>query len=60
MLTVFITIIVIIISVFFMSIGIIFSNKELKASCGGDDSDCTCNAIQQRICKIKLNLTETR
>ena len=59
MLTVFITIIVIIIAVFFMSIGIIFSNKELKASCGGDDSDCTCNAIQQRICKIKLNLTET-
>ena len=59
MLTLFITILIVTVAVFAMAIGVIFSNKELKGSCGGEDRECTCNLIQQKMCKLKLNLTES-
>ncbi len=55
MMTIFATLIILAIALFAMAIGVIFSNKELKGSCGGNDLDCTCSSIQQKICKSKLN-----
>ncbi len=59
MLTLIITILIIIVAVFSMAIGVLFNYKELTGSCGGEDKDCTCNKIQQNICRLKLNLTES-
>tara|TARA_B100001029_G_C15035567_1_gene439895 strand:+ start:385 stop:567 length:183 start_codon:yes stop_codon:yes gene_type:complete len=55
MMTIFLTFIVLGIALIIMAIGVIFSNKELKGSCGGKDLDCTCSTIQQKLCKIKIN-----
>lgn len=54
MMTVLITFVVIIIAIFIMAIGLIFNNKELKGSCGGISEDCNCNAIEKKLCNLKI------
>ena len=39
---IFITIVVIGIAIFGMSIGVIFNKKPLQGSCGGVSNDCVC------------------
>jgi hypothetical protein len=33
-----------------MAVGVIFSNRVLRGSCGGVDSDCSCSEARQRRC----------
>ena len=53
--TLILTIIIIGFAMLIMSIGIIFSNKELKGSCGGNKEDCQCSFKEMIQCKLKLN-----
>ena len=55
MMTILLTFIILGIALLAMAIGVIFSNKELKGSCGGKELDCTCNMIQKKMCKMKIN-----
>jgi len=57
MITFFSTLILILIIILVMSIGVIFSNKELKGSCGGISEACTCTSMQKKICSFKNNIT---
>tara|TARA_B100000029_G_C16851206_1_gene695617 strand:- start:97 stop:273 length:177 start_codon:yes stop_codon:yes gene_type:complete len=54
MTTVLITFLVIFIAIFIMAIGLIFNNKELKGSCGGISEDCSCSAIEKKLCNLKI------
>tara|TARA_Y100001968_G_scaffold63131_1_gene53836 strand:- start:281 stop:457 length:177 start_codon:yes stop_codon:yes gene_type:complete len=56
MITFLLTLIFLILIILFMSIGVIFKNKELKGSCGGISESCNCNIVQQKICTIKKNI----
>ena len=55
MITILTTFIVLSVALLAMAIGIIFSNRELKGSCGGEKLECTCNSIEKKLCKIKVN-----
>ena len=53
--TLILTIIIIGFAMLIMSTGIIFSNKELKGSCGGKKEDCQCSFREMIACKLKTN-----
>tara|TARA_Y100000996_G_C22507477_1_gene637023 strand:- start:765 stop:941 length:177 start_codon:yes stop_codon:yes gene_type:complete len=36
-----------------MALGSLFFNKELKGSCGGENTSCDCTAVQKKMCSIK-------
>ena len=55
MMTIILTFIILGFALIAMAIGVIFSNKELKGSCGGENLDCTCSVIQKKLCKLKIN-----
>ncbi len=53
--TLILTIFIIAFAMLIMSIGIIFSNIELKGSCGGKKEDCHCSFKEMVKCKLKTN-----
>ena len=36
-----------------MGVGVIFSNRALRGSCGGTGKDCSCSAKKQKHCPLK-------
>ena len=53
--TLILTIFIIAFAMLIMSIGIIFSNIELRGSCGGKKEDCHCSFKEKVKCKLKAN-----
>ncbi|MDB3868742.1 DUF539 domain-containing protein [Candidatus Marinimicrobia bacterium] len=49
-----ITLFVIFIAIFAMSLGTIFSNISLKGSCGGDEEVCICSPEERKKCFSKI------
>jgi len=35
-----------------MALGVVFSNRELRGSCGGSGRDCSCSARARRECAL--------
>lgn len=52
--TFIITIIMLSIAIFGMCIGAIFSNFELKGSCGGEKEACICSPEEREKCLTKI------
>ena len=48
--TFILSIILVLVFIFFMAIGLILSNKTLKGSCG---DACECSDLQKKICPIQ-------
>ncbi len=50
MLTLFITLLFFAIAMAALAVGVIFSNRRLRGSCGGTGQDCDCSLAQRRTC----------
>ena len=45
------TLFTLIVCVFLLSIGTIFFNKKIKGSCGEINKDCSCSAMERKLCE---------
>ena len=54
--TFIITLLVISIAIFVMSIGAIFFNLNLKGSCGGGEESCICSPEERKKCFSKITV----
>jgi|TARA_B110000116_G_scaffold5017_1_gene4460 hypothetical protein len=54
--TFIITLLVISIAIFVMSIGAMFFNLHLKGSCGGDEEACICSPEERKKCFSKITV----
>jgi hypothetical protein len=43
----------------FMAVGVIFSSRRLRGSCGGTGSDCACDDEAQRSCPHRPGESES-
>ena len=43
-------------AMFLMAVGVVFSDKVLRGSCGGAGSDCVCTDEEQQACKAEKRL----
>ncbi len=43
-----------------MSLGVIFSGRMLKGSCGGKEEDCTCDETAKKRCSRERDESEAR
>ncbi len=50
MLTLIVTLLFFAIVMAAMAVGVIFSNRRLKGSCGGTGQDCDCALAQRKAC----------
>ena len=51
-----ITLLVISIAIFAMSLGAIFFNLDLKGSCGGNEEACICSPEERKQCFSKITV----
>lgn len=51
--TILATILVFALAMAGMAVGVIFSNRRLKGSCGGTGRDCTCDDATRKDCDLK-------
>ena len=51
MITFLFTLAIVLLVVTGMALGVLFQGKRLRGSCGLTGDDCTCTAIQARLCR---------
>jgi len=51
--TFFATLVVFAVTATAMAVGVIFSNRRLRGSCGGTGTDCECSDEKQKVCARK-------
>ena len=52
--TIIITILIILLSIFIMSLGYLIAGKKMKGSCGNNaDNPCDCNLVEKIKCSLK-------
>ena len=44
---------------FAMAIGVLFSGRRLRGSCGGSEDSCSCNAVRRARCALTKRQAES-